>query len=160
MPSPQYLIVNKPGWVHCQVLSDPRAKIFWSKTLQWPRGTKLNKLEFIEFSNGSLYVRKAQLRYEGTYYCTAANSGGFEFKSVQVKVGGMEKQVKLSVRHKTCFICLIYDVENWYEDTWNILPIISASIRAVSSPQVKLTVRHKTCFICLIYDVENWYEDT
>ena len=111
MPSPQYLIVNKPGWVHCQVLSDPRAKIFWSKTLQWPRGTKLNKLEFIEFSNGSLYVRKAQLRYEGTYYCTAANSGGFEFKSVQVKVGGMEKQVKLSVRHKTCFICLIYDVD-------------------------------------------------
>jgi len=90
--SPQYLTLNKPGWVHFKVVSDPRAKLFWSKTRPWPDGEKLPSLEFVPFSNGSLYVRKAQKSYEDSYYCTAVNSGGFDFEDVDVKVGGENAQ--------------------------------------------------------------------
>ena len=42
------------------------------------------------FSNGSLFVRKAKKSYEDSYYCTAVNSGGYEFEDVDVKVGGKD----------------------------------------------------------------------
>ena len=86
--SPQYLTLNKPGWVHCKVVSDPRAKVFWSKDRTWPEGDVLPKLEFVKFSNGSLFVRKALKSYEGEYFCNAVNSGGYSFRDVSVKVGG------------------------------------------------------------------------
>lgn len=33
-------------------------------------------------------MRKAKKSYEDSYYCTAVNSGGYEFEDVDVKVGG------------------------------------------------------------------------
>jgi len=90
--SPQYLTLNKPGWVHFKVVSDPRAKLFWSKMRPWPDGEKLPSLEFVPFSNGSLYMRKAKKSYEDSYYCTAVNSGGYDFEDVDVKVGGENTQ--------------------------------------------------------------------
>ena len=86
--SPQYLTLNKPGWIHCQVISDPRAKLFWTKTLPWPNGEHLPDLEFLPFSNGSLFVRKAKKSYEGDFYCTAVNSGGIKLQDITVKVAG------------------------------------------------------------------------
>ena len=86
--SPQYLTLNKPGWIHCKVVSDPRAKLFWTKTLQWPSGEHLSNLEFLPFSNGSLFVMKAKKSYEGDFYCTAVNSGGFKIQNITIKVGG------------------------------------------------------------------------
>lgn len=33
-------------------------------------------------------MRKAKKSYEDSYYCTAVNSGGYDFEDVDVKVGG------------------------------------------------------------------------
>ena len=33
-------------------------------------------------------MRKAKKSYEGDYYCTAVNSGGYESTDISVKVGG------------------------------------------------------------------------
>ena len=105
--SPQYLTLNKPGWVHFKVVSDPRAKLFWSKTRPWPDGEKLPNLEFVPFSNGSLYVRKAKKSYEDSYYCTAVNSGGYDFEDVDVKVGG-ENILDATIGHFRVFLCLCF----------------------------------------------------
>ena len=104
--SPQYLTLNKPGWVHFKVVSDPRAKLFWSKTRPWPDGEKLPSLEFVPFSNGSLYVRNAKKSYEDSYYCTAVNSGGYDFEDVDVKVGG--KNTQCNKRPFPSLLCLCF----------------------------------------------------
>lgn len=88
MTSPQYLAVDKSGWIHCKVASDPPAKFFWSKSNPWPFGDRLDKLEFVPISNGSLFVRKAKKSYEGDFYCTAVNSGGRKSSSINIKVEG------------------------------------------------------------------------
>ena len=92
MASPQYLTVDKPGWVHCKVASDPRAKFFWSTASPWPNGERLDILEFVPFSNGSLFVRKAKKSYEADYYCVAVNSAGYKMQGISVKVGGQYKE--------------------------------------------------------------------
>ena len=46
------------------------------------------------FSNGSLFVRKAKKSYEGDYYCTAVNSGGYESTDISVKVGGKNIEIE------------------------------------------------------------------
>ena len=92
--SDQYLTLNKAGWVHCSVAADPRAKFFWSKANPWPFGERLDEFEFVPFSNGSLFVRKAKKSYEGDYYCTAVNSGGYESTDISVKVGGKNMEIE------------------------------------------------------------------
>lgn len=82
-----YLTVNKPGWVHCKVIADPRAHIYWDRTRPYPSGQPLSKLDFLQWSNGSLYVRHARMSYTGRYYCSAANTADFIFKAVDIKVG-------------------------------------------------------------------------
>lgn len=82
-----YLTVNEPAWVHCKVIADPRAQIYWSKLRPWPSGVRLSKLDFLEWSNGSLYVRNARLSYAGRYYCSAANTADFVFGYFDIIVG-------------------------------------------------------------------------
>ena len=53
----------------------------------WP-GNPLNEFDFMEFSNGSVLVRKVRQDFEGMYFCTAVNSGGFSLRMFQVEVGG------------------------------------------------------------------------
>lgn len=92
----QYLTLDKAGWIHCKVASDPPAKFFWSKSNPWPFGDPLDKLEFVPFSNGSLFVTKAKKSYEGDFYCTAVNSARHKSEAINVKVKG-----KFKVRDKT-----------------------------------------------------------
>ena len=51
------------------------------------------------FSNGSLFVRKAKKSYEGDYYCTAVNSGGYESTDISVKVGGKNSEIEFSTEN-------------------------------------------------------------
>ena len=37
-------------------------------------------------------MRNARKSYEDSYYCTAVNSGGYDFEDVDVKVGGENTQ--------------------------------------------------------------------
>ena len=92
MASHQYLTLGKAGWVHCKVASDPRAKFFWSKSNPWPFGERFDSLEFVPFSNGSLFVRKAKKSYAGDFYCTAVNSGGRKPANIIIKVEGKYKE--------------------------------------------------------------------
>ena len=57
------------------------------------------------FSNGSLFVRKAKKSYEGDYYCTAVNSGGYESTDISVKVGGKNSEIEFSIGRK--LVCLV-----------------------------------------------------
>lgn len=83
-----YLRVGFPGWLSCTVIADPRAKIFWGKGKMWP-DSPLNEFDFIQFSNGSVFVKKVRQEFEGQYFCTAANSGGYQMKTLSVEVGGI-----------------------------------------------------------------------
>lgn len=64
-------LVNQHIWLHCNASGDPKPKISWSKEEAF--GYKLDPERFIQHPNGTLHIKKVQLKDKGRYYCIAAN---------------------------------------------------------------------------------------
>lgn len=70
----------------CVAEGDPKP------TIQWDKNSRMNNLNddrFVTFTNGSLYIREVYMSDEGSYGCTAGNSGGLKREELYLTVRGI-----------------------------------------------------------------------
>ncbi|XP_048580125.1 uncharacterized protein LOC5504243 isoform X2 [Nematostella vectensis] len=151
-----YLAVDKPAWIDCKVIADPRAKVFWTKSRPWPNEQgQLSRLEFLEFSNGSLYVRRARMSYTGQYYCTAANSAAFDIGSFEIKVGAppqftmTPRNSNATLNRTTQLHCAVASANLRTVITWHMRPVGSSVLTPVDTldPKRFLVLANMTLMI-------------
>ena len=83
-------LVNQHIWLHCNASGDPKPKISWSKEEAY--GYKLDPKRFIQHPNGTLHIKKVQLKDKGRYYCIAANHGEMKQSKFTLDVEGKLKE--------------------------------------------------------------------
>lgn len=69
----------------CVAEGDPKP------TIQWDKNSRMNNLNddrFVTYPNGSLYIREVYMSDEGSYGCTAGNSGGLKREELYLTVKG------------------------------------------------------------------------